>query len=129
MISQLSLNYLSLVEEGKEALQELLRLYNFTGSVHSERQIEGISRLSSRRHFARVVSEHGISLVRGTQVAIEFDEDQFVGGGTFLFASVVERFLGHYVSMNSFSQLVARTQQRKEVMREWHPRSGEKVLL
>jgi type VI secretion system protein ImpG len=76
-----------------------------------------------------VVSEHGISLVRGTQVSIEFDEDQFVGGGTFLFASVVERFLGHYVSMNSFSQLVARTQQRKEVMREWQPRSGEKVLL
>jgi type VI secretion system protein ImpG len=129
MISQLSLNYLSLVEEGKEALQELLRLYNFTGSVHSERQIEGISRLSSRRHFARVVSEHGISLVRGTQVSIEFDEDQFVGGGTFLFASVVERFLGHYVSMNSFSQLVARTLQRKEVMREWQPRSGERVLL
>jgi type VI secretion system protein ImpG len=129
MISQLSLNYLSLVDEGREALQELLRLYNFTGSVHSERQIEGISRLSSRRHFARVLSEHGISLVRGTQVAIEFDEDQFVGGGTFLFASVVERFLGHYVSMNSFSQLVARTQQRKEVMREWPPRSGERVLL
>jgi type VI secretion system protein ImpG len=129
MISQLSLNYLSLVDEGKNALQELLRLYNFTGSVHSERQIEGISRLSSRRHFARVLSENGISLVRGTRVEIEFDEDQFVGGGTFLFAAVVERFLGHYVSMNSFSQLVARTLQRKEVMREWPPRSGEKVLL
>ena len=129
MISQLSLNYLSLVEEGKESLQELLRLYNFTGSVHSERQIEGISRLSSRRHFARVLSENGISLVRGTRVEIEFDEDQFVGGGTFLFATVLERFLGHYVSMNSFSQLVARTLQRKEVMREWQPRSGEKVLL
>ena len=129
MISQLSLNYLSLVDEGKEALQEILRLYNFTGSVHSERQIEGISRLSSRRHFARVLSENGISLVRGTRVEVEFDEDQFVGGGTFLFAAVMERFLAHYVSMNSFSQLVARTLQRKEVMREWQPRSGEKVLL
>ena len=75
------------------------------------------------------MSENGISLVRGTRVEIEFDEDQFVGGGTFLFASVVERFLAHYVSMNSFSQLVARTQQRKEVMREWQPRSGEKILL
>jgi type VI secretion system protein ImpG len=107
----------------------MLRLYNFTGSVHSERQIEGISRLSSRRHFARVLSENGISLVRGTRVEIEFDEDQFVGGGTFLFAAVMERFLAHYVSMNSFSQLVARTLQRKEVMREWQPRSGEKVLL
>jgi type VI secretion system protein ImpG len=129
MISQLSLNYLSLVEDGKAALQEILRLYNFTGSVDSERQIEGIARLSSQRHFARVLSEHGVSLVRGTKVEIEFDEDQFVGGGTFLFAAVLERFLGHYVSMNSFSQLVARTLQRKEVMREWQPRSGEKILL
>ena len=129
MISQLSLNYLSLVEDGKAALQEILRLYNFTGSVDSERQIEGIARLSSQRHFARVLSEHGVSLVRGTRVEIEFDEDQFVGGGTFLFAAVLERFLGHYVSMNSFSQLVARTLQRKEVMREWQPRSGEKILL
>jgi type VI secretion system protein ImpG len=129
MISQLSLNYLSLVEDGKNALQEILRIYNFTGSVDSERQIEGISRLESRRHFARVLSENGISLVRGTKVEIEFDEDQFVGGGAFLFAAIVERFLGHYVSMNSFSQLVARTLQRKEVMREWPPRSGEKILL
>ncbi len=30
LISHLSLNYLSLVEEGKEALQEILKLYNFT---------------------------------------------------------------------------------------------------
>ena len=37
LISQLSLNYLSLVREGREALQEILRLYNFTGSTYSEK--------------------------------------------------------------------------------------------
>jgi type VI secretion system protein ImpG len=129
LVSQLSLNYLSLVSEGKEALQEILRLYNFTDSVYSEKQIQGITNLSSRPHFARVVSEAGISFVRGTRVEITLDEEQFVGGGVYLFASVLERFLGLYVTMNSFSQLVAKTEQRKEVLREWPPRAGQLVLL
>ena len=129
LISQLSLNYLSLVEEGREALQEILRLYNFTGSTYSEKQIDGIARLDSRRHFARVVSENGMTFARGTRVEMEFDEEQFVGGGVYLFAAVLERFLGLYVSMNSFSQLVARTRQRKEVLKQWPPRAGRKILL
>jgi type VI secretion system protein ImpG len=129
LVSQLSLNYLSLVSEGKEALQEILRLYNFTGSPHLEKQIQGIVKLEHQRHFARVVSENGISFVRGTRVEMLFDEEQFVGGGVYLFASVLEHFLGLYVSLNSFSQLVARTEQRKEVLREWPPRAGQSILL
>ncbi len=117
-ISHFSLNYLSLVEEGKEALQEILRLYNYSESVYLERQIDGILSVKSRRHFARVVTELSVSFVRGTRVEMEIDDDQFVGGGAYLFASILESFLGLYVSMNSFSQLVVRTPQRKEVLRE-----------
>ena len=94
LISHLSLNYLSLVEDGREAFQEILKLYNFTGSAYSEKQIDGIASVSSGRHFARLVSENGVTFARGTRVEMEFDEDQFVGGGVFLFASVVERFPG-----------------------------------
>lgn len=129
LISHLSLNYLSLVDEGKEALQEILKLYNFTDSAYSAKQIEGITRVNSRRHFARVISENGIAFARGARVDLELDEEQFVGGGVFLFASVLERFLSLYVSLNSFSQLVARTRQRKEVLKEWPPRAGRKILL
>jgi type VI secretion system protein ImpG len=129
LVSQLSLNYLSLVENGREALQEILRLYNFTGSTYSDKQIEGLTELGSRRHFARVISEDGVVFARGTQVEMEFDEDQFVGGGVYLFASVLEYFLGLYVSMNSFSQLRVRTRQRKEILRQWPPRAGQKILL
>ncbi len=129
LISQLSLNYLSLVSEGKPALQEILRLYNFTDSTYLEKQIEGISELTSRKHFARVVSENGIAFVRGTEVEVLFDEEKFVGGGVYLFASVLEHFLGLYASLNSFSRLVARTEQRKEVLRTWPPRAGQAILL
>jgi type VI secretion system protein ImpG len=129
LVSQLSLNYLSLVENGREALQEILRLYNFTGSTYSDKQIEGLTGLDSRRHFARVISQDGVVFARGTQVEMEFDEEQFVGGGVYLFASVLEYFLGMYVSMNSFSQLRVRTRQRKEILRQWPPRAGQKILL
>jgi type VI secretion system protein ImpG len=117
------------VEEGKDALQEILKLYNFTGSTFSEKQIDGITAIRSSKHFARVISESGITFARGTRVEMDFDEEQFVGGGVYLFASVLERFLALYVSLNSFSQLVARTKQRREVMREWPPRAGQRILV
>jgi type VI secretion system protein ImpG len=129
LVSHLSLNYLSLVEEGKEALQEVLRLYNFSDSTFLDRQVAGIKAVSSRRQFARVVSEHGISFARGTRVDMEIDEEQFVGGGVYLFAAVIEYFLGLYVTLNGFSQLSVRTSQRKEVLKEWPPRAGQRILL
>jgi type VI secretion system protein ImpG len=129
LVSQLSLNYLSLVSEGRDAFQELLRLYNFSGSTYSEKHIDGIVGLDSSRHFARVESKDGVTFCRGTQVRMEFDEEQFTGAGVYLFAAVIEQFLGMYVSMNSFSQLIVRTNQRKEVVRQWQPRAGRKILM
>ena len=129
LISHLSLNYLSLVTEGKEALQEMLRLYNFSESAHIERQIAGISRLRSKREFARVITEHGITFVRGTKVDLDLDEEQFVGGGAYLFSAVLERFLGQYASLNSFTQLGVTSNQRKEPLRQWPPRAGQSILL
>lgn len=129
LISQLSLNYLSIIDEGADALREILRLYNMTGSVHLDRQIQGILNVSSKPVLTQVASEDGVSFVRGRKVLIEFDEEQFAGGGVYLFASMIERFLGLYVSLNSFSVLEAHTRQRKEVLKEWPPRAGSKVLL
>ena len=129
LISHLSLNYLSLVEEGREALQGLLQLYNFADSPHLIAQIAGITALGSKRHFAPVVTDSGIAAARGTRIEMEFDEEQFVGGGVYLFAAVLEHFFGQYVSLNSFTQLVARTAQRKEVLKEWPPRAGQLMLI
>jgi type VI secretion system protein ImpG len=129
LLSHLALNYLSIVEEGKEAFQEILRLYNFSHSVDLDKQVAGIISLESRRHFARIISENGITFARGTRVQMEFDEDEFAGGGVFLFTAVIERFLALYASLNSFSQLVVKTRQRREVLREWPPRAGQAILL
>ena len=52
------------------------------------------------------------------------DEEQFVGNGVYLFASVMEYFLGLYCTVNSFSQLVVSTKQRKEVASRMAAKSG-----
>jgi type VI secretion system protein ImpG len=129
LISHLSLNYLSIVSEGKEALQEILSLYNFSDSPDLRKQISGIVGLASRPQVTPIVSEHGISSARGTRVELELDEEQFAGTGVYLFSNVLERFLGWYVSMNSYCQLAVRTKQRKEFLREWPPRSGQALLI
>ena len=129
LISHLSLNYLSIVDEGKEALQKILDLYDFSDSADIKKQISGIVAVSSRRHFTRVASEYGVGFARGTRVEIEFDEEQFSGSGAYLFASVLEKFFGLYTSMNSFTQLVARSRQRREALEEWAPRAGQSILI
>jgi len=129
LVSHLSLNYLSLVSDGREALQQILRLYDFTDSPATQRMIEGIAALTSRPHFARLVSENGISFARGTRVEIDLDEEQFVGGGVYLFASVIEQFLALYASLNTFTQLAVKVRQGKEVLNEWPPRAGQNILM
>jgi type VI secretion system protein ImpG len=130
LISHLSLNYLSLVEGGRgpEALQEILKLYEFADSSVNRQQIAGIASLSSRR-VLRPVGSAQSGFVRGIEVTLGLDEQQFIGGGIFLLATVLERFLGLYASVNSFSQLVLTSKQREGVVRRWPPRAGEAIVL
>jgi type VI secretion system protein ImpG len=133
LISHLSLNHLSIVEgqpSGEpEALREILMLYDFMDSAATRKQIAGVSKLSSRRVVRQTGSRVGAGFVRGIETTIEFDEEQYVGSGVFLFASVLERFLALYASVNSFNQLVAKTRQREGVMKRWQPRAGEQIIL
>ena len=129
LVSHLSLNYLSLVEDGKDALQEILRLYDVGRTAYSQNVIQSILDVRSSKHFARLVSEEGVSFARGLKIDLEIDEDQFAGGGAFLFAAVLDRFFGLAASMNSFTQLSVKTPQRKEGLYKWEPRSGRKILV
>jgi type VI secretion system protein ImpG len=125
LISHLSLNYLSLVEGGEDALKEILTLYDFHDTPSTRQQINGIVSLESRHVTRRL----GHAFCRGVQTTMTFDEDRYAGSGFYLFAGVLERFLGQYVSVNAFSQLIVKTLQRKEVVKAWPPRSGRRILL
>lgn len=129
LLSQLSLNYLPLADGGADALREILRLHNFSDTAAGERHIEGVVSVSGEPTYARVVTEHGVAFARGRRVDVKFDEEQYAGGGLYLFASVLERFFGMYASVNSFTTLVARSTKRKEPVRAWPPRAGWKSLV
>lgn len=132
LISHLSLNHLSIVDEtdGAEALKEILRLYAFGDNEKVATQhIDGIVSVRSRRKLAPVEDSHGRGFCRGIEVEIEFDEEKYVGGGVFLFASVLDRFLGLYATINSATRLVARLKSRKGNLKQWPFRAGEQPLL
>ncbi|WP_224983049.1 type VI secretion system baseplate subunit TssF [Geomonas agri] len=125
LISHLSLNYISIVEGGAAALKQLLSLYDFASSSITRHQISGIVSVSSRTVTRRI----GSAFCRGLEVTVVFNEDKYVGSGVYLFASILERFLGQYVSINSFVQLVAVSASNDAVIKRWPARTGDKVLL
>jgi type VI secretion system protein ImpG len=138
LISHLSLNHLSITDpvEGRAALQEILRLYDFSDPDSGQQRaevnrllVDGILGVSSRRVTGRTGTAAASGFCRGVEVTIDFDEDKYVGTGVYLFASVLERFLGLYASLNSFTQLVARTKQSEGNLKKWPPRAGDQLLV
>lgn len=132
LVSHLNLNYLSLVSNDggvPDALQEILHLYNFSDSAVIRKQILGIKSVEAKKIVRQVGGRVGTGFVRGLQTTITFDEDEFVGSGLYLFASVLDRFLALYASLNSFNQLEVRSIQQEDPIKLFHPRAGEQELL
>jgi type VI secretion system protein ImpG len=132
LISHLALNYLSLTDDanggGASALRELLSLYGDASEAIVRKQIDGVQSVSSRSITRRLPVSGPVAFGRGVEVTLTLDETAFEGSGVFLLGSVLERFFAKYVSINSFSETVLRTVQRKEVVR-WPARLGRRPAL
>jgi type VI secretion system protein ImpG len=131
-VSHLSLNYLSLLdgpgEEGAMALRQLLKLYVHGADEILRRQIDGIRSTQSRSVVQRVDTPGPITFARGLEISVLFDEAAFEGFGIFLLGAVLEQFFARYVSLNSFTETVIKSQQNGEVMR-WKPQIGRRQLI
>jgi len=141
IISHLALNYLSLgggssapgriTSDGAalDALREILKIYDFRDSPTTRQRIAGLIGIGSRKVLRRATDSAGSGFARGTEVTLEFDPDQYTGTGVFLFASVLERFLGLYTTINSFTQTVAHVRGREVTLKRWPPRAGDLQLV
>lgn len=131
LISHLSLNHLSIANDdaGAGALREILHLYNFNESADTRSMIDGVLNIRSRRVTGRVMSGGHSGLAGGIEITVEFDEQRFTGNSLYLFASVLERFMALYSSINSFTRFVATVKGRDGVLRKWPARAGERVIL
>ncbi|WP_119459033.1 type VI secretion system baseplate subunit TssF [Rhodospirillaceae bacterium SYSU D60014] len=135
LISHLTLGHLSLIdhEEGADALREILKLYDFRDSQDTRAIIDSVLGIRSRRGTARApsqaLSQDAGAFCRGVEIDIEFDDRRFSESGLFLLASVLERFLALYASINSFTRLTAKVRGRPGILRKWRPRAGDRILL
>jgi type VI secretion system protein ImpG len=131
IISHLSLNYLSLIdqnpEEGAAALRELLGLYS-NYSTLSDRQINGILSIKASPVTRRLPIAGPISFGRGLEIEVVLDEAAFEAGGMYLFGSVLEEFFSKYVSINNLTETVVRSNRDIEIAR-WPVRMGTRPRL
>jgi type VI secretion system protein ImpG len=132
LISHLSLNYLSLLDapggEGASGLREILRLYVDASDTQTLQQIAALRSASTRPILRRLEVPGPITFVRGLEVTVDFDETPFEGSSVFLFGSMLEHFFRRYVAINSFTETVIRTEQRKEIMR-WKAQIGQRPIF
>lgn len=137
IVSHLSLNHLSLIDAGDgraaTALRNILALYlhdDLADFSQKQRWIQGVIGVSGRRVAARVGGDYG-GVAQGIEVLLNLDEERFSDHTGYLFASLLERFLGTWVAINTFSRVVATSRQkesRKEQWR-WPPRAGSRNLV
>ncbi len=131
LISNLSLNYLSLDndEESLRTLQQILRLYSLSNAPSVQRQLDGIRSMQCRTIARPMHFDGWKGFCSGKEVALTFDEQCYAGGNIFLFAAVLNRFLGMYASINSFVQLKMESLQHPGVSKKFPPITGTETLL
>jgi len=127
LVSHLSLNYLSLMDdekkEGASALRDLLRLYCPAGDTFALGQIEGVRSVQATPIVRRLPLPGPISYGRGLQIVVTLEESAFTGAGVFLLGAVLDRFFAKYVGLNSFTETVVKSTRRGDVIK-WPTRVG-----
>ena len=128
LISHLALNHLSLVHSGLPALKETLRLYDLSHSAVAARQIEGLVGLDYKPATHWMPGEPFATFVRGIEIRLTINEDNFVGTSLHAFVAVINRFFGLYVHANSFVQLVVLSRRGAEEILRCPPCNGDAIL-
>jgi type VI secretion system protein ImpG len=129
LVSHLTLNHRSLVQDNIEAFTEMLSLYDLPQSPVSARQISGIVGLTHRRTTAWLTSGSRSARAHGIEVRITIDEDAFAGASVHAFAEVLERFFALYVHLNSFVQLIILSSSTGKELIRCASRNGDLQLV
>lgn len=131
LVSQLSLNYLSIAgdepERAAAALRSMLSLYGPSGDTAWSKQLDGLTALQARQVVRRLPIGGPLTFGTGIEVTASLDDMAFQGSSAFLLGCLLERFFARHVALNTFSETVLRTSARGEVMR-WPARLGDQAL-
>ncbi len=109
LISHMSLNYVSLSDV--DHFKGLLRVYDFQSEQDAQRALAHDRLLSGILGVQTSFEERLIrgAAVRGAAIKLELQEEHFTGeGDAYLFAAILDRFMGLYATVNAYSQLSVR---------------------
>jgi type VI secretion system protein ImpG len=123
---------LSIVDSGEirgaASLRDLLKLYADFEEQSIQKQIDGVRSVESRAITRRLPVPGPISFGRGLEISVTLDESHFEGFGVAILGMVLSKFFSRFVSINSFTETVLKTDERDEVMR-WQPKIGALKIL
>ncbi len=138
LISQLSLNYLSLNDGpssdaqpetgGAQMLRGMLALYADPNDAAMARQIEGLRAIRCTPVVRRIPGAGPACYGRGLEVDVTVDEAAFEGTGVLPLFGVLDRFFARYASLNSFTQTRLRSTVRGEI-KTWPVRVGCRQVI
>jgi len=130
LISQLSLNYLSLVEneQGAASLRSILELYTENSQEDSHYWTKALTGVKSRPIVRRHPAAGPVSFIRGLEVTLSLDESRLAGHSPYTLGAMMAHFLARYVSINSFVETVVETN-RRGIIGRWSGRQGSQHVL
>lgn len=131
LISQLSLNHLSLSGEQKAvaALKELLQLYSGFNKNKSHPEINALADICYQPVMRRWGVDAWRGFVQGLSITLTMDEIPFSGQGGFMLASVLNKFFSLYITLNSFTELTLMSTQSDGIWKQWPLQNGSQSLL
>ncbi len=124
----LTLNQFS-SENGLQTLKETLKLYDFEQTPQSKVLIDAITTMTIIPVNARVVQNGRVGFCHGSDIDLEFSNNELSGTDLFFFGCVLSHFFAQFTTINSFTRLNIRIRGQSDWLHRWPACAGGKVLL
>lgn len=130
LISQLSLNQqLISGKEGAQLIKETLELYNLQDDPAASRLISQLKDIQIKPLHKRLDPAYPSSLAHGLEVWLTFHPQASEFIDFYMFCSLLERFIGMYAPINSFTQTVTQIESVNNSVTRWPCRSGRLLWI
>lgn len=129
-IAQLSLNFLSLAQEGRgaEPLHAMIDLYADRGDPGLARLARSIVRVDSRAVVERLAIPGPMCFGRGTEITLHVDQSVLAGQSTLLLSALLARLFARHAGINGFVRTRTRLLQTQEDV-PWPMTPGNRHLI
>lgn len=130
LISQFSLNFLSLADGSQDAepLRAMLDLYAGIGDPALARHVRSIQRITSRVTIERLPHSGPICFCKGIELNLHLDTMPLAGASTLLLSALLNQLFARHAAINSFVRTKTRSIQTQEEV-SWPMSPGNRAPI